>query len=106
MRKHCGNCGHGEWANGRPIILPTTQVCLECHFIKRKGERVPSNWKPLPLTHGDDIRSEADEKLATTIHAVSLGWAPWCDHHCANQGEDGCDNCIKDWLAKPAEKGE
>lgn len=53
-------------------------------------------------TNADRIRA-SDDELATTIHAVGLGYAPWCDYHCENRGDDGCDNCIKEWLQQPAE---
>lgn len=57
-----------------------------------------------PQTNADRIRAMSDEELATTIHAISLGYKEeWCDHHCENQGDDGCDNCIKKWLKQPTE---
>jgi hypothetical protein len=55
-------------------------------------------------TNADHIRSMTDEELADTIHAVSLGWkgqTNWCDFHCENPGEDGCDKCILSWLKQP-----
>lgn len=57
-----------------------------------------------PKTNADSIQSTEDE-LATTLHAVKMGYAPWCDHHCENEGDDGCDNCIKNWLQQPAKEG-
>lgn len=57
-------------------------------------------------TTGDRIRAMSDEELANTIHAISLGWqgqTSWCDFHCENPGEDGCDKCILKWLQQPAE---
>ena len=56
-------------------------------------------------TNADRIRAMSDEELATIIHATSLGYKDeWCDYHCENQGEDGCDNCIKEWLKQPAKE--
>jgi hypothetical protein len=54
------------------------------------------------MTNADSIRA-TDDELATMLHAVKMGYRPWCDYHCENDGEDGCDNCIKKWLAEPAE---
>ena len=57
------------------------------------------------MTNADRIRAMSDDELATTIHAISLGYKDeWCDYHCENQGDDGCDNCIKKWLKQPAEE--
>lgn len=61
-------------------------------------------WYEKQLTNADRIRATGNE-LASMLHAVKLGYAPWCDYHCENQGDDGCDNCIKEWLKQPA-KGE
>lgn len=44
-----------------------------------------------------------EHELATMLHAVKLGYAPWCDHHCENEGDGGCDKCIEKWLQAPAE---
>lgn len=55
-----------------------------------------------PKTNADRIRA-TDDELATILHAVKMGYRPWCDYHCENEGDDGCDNCIKKWLHAPAE---
>ena len=57
---------------------------------------------PLPLTNADRIRS-SDEEVATMLLAVKHGYTPWCACHCENEGDDGCDNCIKKWLQQPCE---
>lgn len=54
------------------------------------------------MTNEKRLLSFNKEELATTIHAFHLGYAPWCDHHCKMQGEDGCDKCILNWLGMPA----
>ena len=54
------------------------------------------------MTNADRILA-TDDELATMLHAVKMGYRPWCDYHCENEGEDGCDNCIKEWLQQPAE---
>lgn len=58
--------------------------------------------KPIQ-THADRIRAENDDGLKETIYAFSLGFKPWCDFHCENEGDDGCDKCIENWLKQPAE---
>lgn len=59
---------------------------------------------PVPVSNADRIRAMSDEELATTIHAIRWGWAAtWCDYHCENEGDDGCDKCVLAWLKQPAE---
>ena len=94
--KRCSDCANGAWT-GEERTLP--EVCTICRF-KSDGE--PSEWKPKVFTNADRIRS-TDDELATMLHAVSMGYKPWCDYHCENEGDDGCDNCIKNWLQQPAE---
>ena len=55
------------------------------------------------MTNADRIRADNDDGLKETIHAFSLGFKPWCDFHCENEGDDGCDKCIENWLQQPAE---
>ena len=57
------------------------------------------------MTHADQLRVMTEEELAPMIFAYKLGYAPWCDHHCENEGDDGCDNCILKWLKQFAEEG-
>ena len=90
MEKDCCNCKYELY---EACEIP----CIDCGMDDRK------HWKPKSQTNADRIRAMSDEELAETFHAVMLGWAEWCDHHCANQGEDGYDNCIKQWLQQPAE---
>jgi hypothetical protein len=54
-------------------------------------------------TNADRIRAMSDEDLKDSILAVHHGYAPWCDYHCENKGDDGCDRCIEKWLKQPAE---
>ena len=55
------------------------------------------------FTNADRIRAMSDEELAEEFHAIMLGWNEWCDYHCENRGDDGCDKCILKWLKQPAE---
>lgn len=67
------------------------------------GNKNPStNEDTKTQSNADRIRS-TDDELATMLHAVSMGYKPWCDYHCENEGDDGCDNCIKNWLKQPEE---
>ena len=87
--KDCWNEGRCK-VQGRTVDFPVDDgVCLEFDEVKN-------------MTNADRIRG-TDEELATMLHAVKLGYAPWCDYHCENEGDDGCDNCIKKWLQQPAE---
>ena len=54
-------------------------------------------------TNAQKIRSMTDEELEEEIRSLSLGYEPWCDHHCKMQGEDNCNICLKNWLQQPAE---
>lgn len=54
-----------------------------------------------PDTNSKNIRLMKEGDLVEFIHAVSLGYKPWCDYHCKNEGDDGCDICIRKWLSKP-----
>lgn len=72
--------------------------CKQCDHCGGKG------FLEVPMTNSDSIKA-TDNELATMLHAVKMGYAPWCDYHCENEGDDGCDNCIKKWLQQPAEEG-
>ena len=54
-----------------------------------------------PETNADRIRAMSDEELEELLHATHLGWTEWCDYHCENRGDDGCDKCIAKWLKQP-----
>lgn len=69
----------------------------DCELLRQKVVKL---LPQKPMTNADRIR-DTDDELATMLHAVKLGFAPWCDYHCENEGDDGCDNCIKKW--QPAE---
>ena len=63
------------------------------------------NEKQKTITNADRIRAMSDEELAEEFYAIMLGWSEWCDYHCENRGDDGCDKCILKWLEQPAEEG-
>ena len=100
MRKHCGNC-----ANYRKETNQFSEECRKCVSARlENGETTdPSHWRALPQTNADRLRAMSDEELEPMIFAFKLGYAPWCDHHCENEGDYGCDNCILKWLKQPAE---
>ena len=94
MRKNCVTCKHDRLRN---------PICDECY----NTSDAPTKWEAAeyyePDTNADRIRASTDSELAEDIYAISLGYKPWCDCHCENQGDDGCDNCIEQWLQQPAE---
>ena len=55
-----------------------SKACIE-RYNKRMGIK--------PKTNADRIRA-TDDELATMLYAVKLGYAPWCNYHCENQGDD------------------
>lgn len=65
-------------------------------------EKVLHAVTPKPMTNEQWLKGLPKGDLASAIHAFHLGYSPWCDHHCQNKGDDGCDNCIAKWLALPA----
>ena len=70
--------------------------------LKLKNVEIRMELVPENPTNADRIRA-TDDELSTVLHAVKMGYAPWCDYLCKNEGDDGCDNCIKKWLQQPAE---
>lgn len=87
--------------DGKGFITICTENSIGC---KGCDACYGTGMEMVPVENIDRLRRQGYEDLATTIHAVSLGWSPWCDHHCDNKGDDGCDNCIKNWLAQPTEE--
>lgn len=90
-------------------MIKCDQICpwnyYEIGCKKPNDELCPMSnlaTKEKPQTNADHIRA-TDDELATMLHAVKMGYRPWCDYHCENEGDDGCDNCIKKWLQQPAE---
>ena len=71
-----------------------SKACIE-RYSKEMGKK--------PMTNADRIRA-SDDELEAMLLAVKLGYVPWCDGHCESEGEDGCDNCIKEWLRQPTEE--
>ena len=83
------------------------------HFDNQKCKKFSepgyTDWCVMgPCSHetpsqADLIRRMTDEEVGTLIHAISLGYKPWCDYHCENECDDGCDKCVAKWLQEPAE---
>lgn len=90
----CETC---DYANRPPYKSP----CSECD--KTMGSPFCCYEHEEKPTNADRFHSATNDALKEEIHAISLGFKPWCDHHCANEGDDGCDNCIGEWLKQPAE---
>ena len=64
MVKNCSNCEHHTWGDE---WWNCKTECNQCRYTNRQGEKVPSNWKPLPTTNADRIRAMSDEELAVFL---------------------------------------
>ena len=64
MVKDCHNCEHHTWGDE---WWNCQTECNKCKYTDMQGEKVPSNWKPLPMTNADRIRAMTDEELAEFI---------------------------------------
>lgn len=118
---YCGKCLHLD-------VCKTAETCdghvPRCkHFVDKNGMALAScklgakgcftdgkcrykkDCENKVITRADQLRAMTYEQLAPVIFAFKLGFAPWCDHHCENEGDDGCENCILKWLQSPAEEG-
>lgn len=101
--KLCDNCNNYVWGDKK---TPIPQVCLECRYVEVEGEKVPHNWKPIPMANGDRIRKMSDEELAFSIFDVIVnGVRPWCDFSCRKEEEPGfgCQECMFKWVKRVAE---
>ena len=67
MLKDCHNCEHHTWGDE---WWNCKTECNKCKYTDRQGETVPSNWKPLPMTHADRIRAMSDDCLAAQLTQV------------------------------------
>jgi hypothetical protein len=100
MKHKCDGCkykGEHQEMMFRPFGVCTRETNLIDAEKAYKADKCPYK-----KTNADRIRA-ADDELATMLHAVKMGYKPWCDYHCENEGDDGCDNCIKKWLQQPCE---
>ena len=86
MVKDCHNCEHHTWGDE---WWNCKTECSKCKYTDRQGEKVPSNWKPLPMTNADRIRAMTDEELAEYLCDKRLTKEMWMK-----------------WLQQPAEVGE
>lgn len=95
-KKLCHNCLGDMYPNGNGWKCRSCGVCMDAngrHFMPA----------PSSLTNADRIRAMSGGVLAQSIMTVSNGYAPWCDHHCKHLGEDGCCDCIRNWLRQPVQ---
>ena len=100
--KNCKTCVNNPWLpDGRLGQMP--EVCLKCRYVATEE---PSNWTPKPKTNAEHIQTMSREDLATGILATHLGYAPWCDQHCPNEGGGNCPQCIEKWLKQVAQEGK
>lgn len=68
-------------------------------------ENMACNATRKPMTNADRIRAMTDEELENGIRKISIGWEPWCDHHCKMNGDDDCNDCLKKYIKQPV-KGD
>ena len=80
------------------------EVAERYKWLKLRNVEIRMEIVPEHPSNADRFHSATNDALKEEIHAISLGFKPWCDHHCANEGDDGCDNCIGEWLQQPAEE--
>ena len=107
--KTCSDCIHESacriWTDGRQISDASASVCPNHETVKESGAYLCGvlDERKRKQTNADRIRTMSDEELEDAIRVISLGYEPWCDHHCKMQGEDNCNTCLKKWLQQPAE---
>lgn len=106
-------CSYNTWSDQlrKATVFHSLKYLDEVHKrfkeLKLKNMELRMEVVPENQTNADRIRAMSDDELATTIHAISLGWkGEWCDYHCENQGDDGCDKCVEKWLKQPAKENE
>lgn len=89
---------------GRGHVMPCSVAGCplfgDCLARYEKALREEATKKP--MTNEEWLKGLPKSDLANAIHAFHLGYSPWCDHHCENEGDAGCDNCIAKWLELPA----
>ena len=92
--KSCGNCLNYIWGDDK---TPIPDVCIKCQYIEGVEGKVPSNWKPQPMSNADRIRSMSDEELADLIQEAEL---------CGKEGASiaDCGMTTLEWLRKPVEE--
>lgn len=78
-----------------------------CHTLHYRGSYCAEQRAKFslgdPKTNSEKVQTMSVGELKDSILAVQLGYRPWCDYHCKNDGDDGCDKCIEKWLNEPAE---
>lgn len=84
---------------------PFVQESVDAFKLAIVALREQEQREQKPMTNADRIRAMTDEELAVEIHAYTMHYAPWCDYHCENEGDDGCDKCIEKWLKQPVKEG-
>lgn len=86
------------------VHLPENRWCK-----KVNAECRPDEWHRCRFfkqkTNADRIRAMSDEELGMFVLAAHLGYKCWCNFHCENEGDGGCDKCIAEWLKQPVEEG-
>lgn len=96
MVKDCHNCEHHTWGDE---WWNCKTECTKCKYTDMQGEKVPSNWKPMPITNADRIRAMSDEELAVFMKTKGA-----CPNETKHRGcVLSCGECWLEWLQQPAE---
>ena len=96
MVKNCLNCEHHTWGDE---WWNCKAECNQCKYTDRQGEKVPSNWKPLPTTNADRIRAMSDEELAEFLQDAKF----YCQRNCEKCLRGTACISMLQWLKQPAE---
>ena len=83
--KDCRNCKSHTWGNEWWNCPPE---CIRCRYTDGEGGKVPSNWKPMPMSNADRFRDMSDEEQQKCVRRF------W-------EVED-----FADWLKQPVKENE
>lgn len=98
MVKDCHNCEHHTWGDE---WWNCKTECNKCKYTDMQGEKVPSNWKPLPMTNADRIQEKLAEVLSGMCKvAEDCDFCPM-DGNCPGGSYDL--HVWDNWLQQPAE---
>ena len=97
--KDCSNCKSHTWGNEWWNCPPE---CIRCKYTDVKGEKVPSNWNPMPQTNADRIRAMSGEELISFFFLEDKCPPNISRREC--HASESCKDCWVHWLKQPAEE--
>lgn len=104
-------CGFNKWDKQlrKAKVFQSLKYANELHrrfdALKLKNVEIRIDLVTDNLNNADRIRAMSDEELEEVILRLSIGYEPWCDHHCKMNGDDDCNRCLRIWLQQPAKDG-